>query len=143
QESALPAELVLIVVAAVVVAPVLEELLFRGVTQRWAARRPWGGLATMAGALLVSLFFSLERMGRALKPSAGPLEVPALLQAFATFAPSLFVLAMFPGFLWVCRKARTPFGPALYGTSLFFATMHSSVWPSPVALFVLALGLGW
>jgi membrane protease YdiL (CAAX protease family) len=140
QERALPAELVLIVFAAVVVAPVLEELLFRGVTQRWAARHPWGGLATMAGALLFSLFFASERMGRALKSSEGPLEWPALLQAFA---PSLFVLAMVPGFLWVCRKARTPFGPALYGTSLFFATMHSSVWPSPVPLFVLALALGW
>ncbi|HKB41983.1 MAG TPA: CPBP family intramembrane glutamic endopeptidase, partial [Gemmataceae bacterium] len=42
-----------------------------------------------------------------------------------------------------CRKARTPFGPALYATSLFFAAMHSFAWPSPVPLFALALVLGW
>ena len=38
----LPMEWVLIVLASVVVAPILEELLFRGVLQGWSAGRPWG-----------------------------------------------------------------------------------------------------
>src|SRR5207302_6181704 len=51
QDRLLPAEWILLVFTAIVVAPVLEELLFRGVTQRWATRHPWGGWATMVAAL--------------------------------------------------------------------------------------------
>src|SRR5262249_54577062 len=58
-------------------------------------------------------------------------------------APFLFVLATVPGYLVVLARQRTPFGTACYSTSLLFATMHASAWPSPVPLFVLALGLGW
>jgi hypothetical protein len=36
-----------------------------------------------------------------------------------------------------------PHGPHRgYNTSLLFACIHTSVWPTPVPLFVLALGLG-
>jgi membrane protease YdiL (CAAX protease family) len=34
-------------------------------------------------------------------------------------------------------------GPAIYSTALLFASLHSFAWPSPIALFVLGLGLGW
>jgi membrane protease YdiL (CAAX protease family) len=33
--------------------------------------------------------------------------------------------------------------PAVYGSSMLWAVFHSSVWPSPLALFLLGLGLGW
>jgi membrane protease YdiL (CAAX protease family) len=56
--------------------------------------------------------------------------------------PALFVLALAPIYLLVCWRSRTPLGPALFGTSLLFAYVHASVWPTPVPLFVLALGLG-
>jgi membrane protease YdiL (CAAX protease family) len=46
-------------------------------------------------------------------------------------------------YLLVVYRSRTPVGPALFGTSALFGAIHSNVWPSPVALFVLALGLGW
>jgi membrane protease YdiL (CAAX protease family) len=32
---------------------------------------------------------------------------------------------------------------AIVGTAALFANFHANVWPTPVALFVLALGLGW
>jgi membrane protease YdiL (CAAX protease family) len=32
---------------------------------------------------------------------------------------------------------------AWYGTAVLFAASHSSVWPSPIPLTVLALVLGW
>ena len=140
QRGMLPAEWLLIIFATVVAAPVMEELLFRGVTQRWLARRWWGGYAAMGAALAASLLYRSEEIANVLKSAEGRPDWPGLLQAAA---PSLFVLALVPGFLWVSRKARTPFGPALYGTSLFFAAMHSFAWPSPVPLFVLALVLGW
>src|SRR5262249_41002209 len=63
----------------------------------------------------------------------------ALLDAWA---PALFVLALAPCYLLVWRRSRTPVGPAIFGTALLFACVHAFVWPSPVALFVLALGLG-
>jgi membrane protease YdiL (CAAX protease family) len=32
---------------------------------------------------------------------------------------------------------------AIYATALLFGAFHAAVWPSPIALFVLGLGLGW
>jgi membrane protease YdiL (CAAX protease family) len=129
----------LLPLAAVVAAPVVEELLFRGVVQRWARGRWWGGHATMGGAAALVLYGRSEAISK-LMDAGGTPGWSALLEALA---PALFVLALVPIFLWVFRASRTPFGPALFGTSLLFAAVHSSVWPSPVALFVLALGLGW
>ena len=34
-------------------------------------------------------------------------------------------------------------GLAILTNGLFFASMHSQVWPSPIPLFVLAVGLAW
>ncbi len=129
------AEWVLLVFTAVVAAPVLEELLFRGVIQRWAACRPRGGDLVVTVALVVVV---TERAGplRDAWPGADAVARLRLL------APLLFVLAMSLIHVWVCRRSKTPFGPALFGTSLLFAVMHST-WPDPVALFALALGLGW
>jgi membrane protease YdiL (CAAX protease family) len=31
----------------------------------------------------------------------------------------------------------------VYATALLFAACHAGAWPSPIALFVLGLGLGW
>ena len=43
----------------------------------------------------------------------------------------------------MCWSSRTGVGPVVFGTALFFAAVHSNVWPTPVALFLLGLGLGW
>jgi hypothetical protein len=56
-----------------------------------------------------------------------------------TLAPVVFVLLLTPG----CFLFRSPRARAVYGTALLFAAFHSSVWPTPVALFLLGLGLGW
>jgi len=34
-------------------------------------------------------------------------------------------------------------GLAIVTNALFFASMHGQVWPSPIPLFVLAVGLAW
>lgn len=34
-------------------------------------------------------------------------------------------------------------GPAVFGTALLFGMLHVGVWPTPIPLFVLGLGLGW
>jgi membrane protease YdiL (CAAX protease family) len=125
------AEVALLVFVAVVVAAVTEELLFRGVLQPWLARFWWGGYAGLGLALLPASLHAADQLPNA---AGGTARLLAL-------APVLFVLGMAPGCVWLSR--RTSAGAAIYGTSLFFAAVHSFAWPSPVALFVLALGLGW
>ncbi len=50
---------------------------------------------------------------------------------------------------WLARYTRRVEEPrvnarlAIYGNALLFAAFHSSVWPSPIPLFLLGLGLAW
>jgi membrane protease YdiL (CAAX protease family) len=114
----------------------LEELTFRGVLQPWLAVRRWGGHAAMLGALILAIALPVRWQHL---QEAWPEGLISLIRA-AT--PALFVLAMVPPYLAVCWHSRTPLGPALFGTSMLFAYIHASVWPSPIPLFVLSLGLG-
>ncbi|HTU89977.1 MAG TPA: CPBP family intramembrane glutamic endopeptidase [Gemmataceae bacterium] len=129
-----PFEWVMLFFTAIIGAPVHEELTFRGVLQPWFASRRWGGHAAMLGALLLALSFRSERLR-----DAWPEGMASLTEAAA---PALFVLALVPLYIVVWLASRTPIAPAIFGTSLLFACIHSSVWPTPIPLFVLALGLG-
>jgi membrane protease YdiL (CAAX protease family) len=66
----------------------------------------------------------------------------------ARLAPTLFVLLAFLGYLALPLLLRWGLpdlnaARAVYATALFFGSLHSFAWPSPVPLFVLGLGLGW
>jgi membrane protease YdiL (CAAX protease family) len=146
----------LMVVQAVLVAPVLEELLFRGVLQPWFSRRRWGGDLAMFLALASALF--LRSGSTALLPT----ERENILTALA---PALFVLAMIPVYRLFDRaatKGRPGFmvwlldglathdpvnrergARAIFGTAMLFASFHAAVWPTPIPLFGLGMGLGW
>jgi membrane protease YdiL (CAAX protease family) len=130
-----PAEWALMAVAALVSAPLGEELFFRGALPALCRKLRFGGHAAMLLALATAL---LLRWGDLLD-AAGKGAVPLLLAA----APALFVLAMVPPYAVVCWRTRGNGGPVIFGTALLFAAAHSRVWPTPVALFVLGLGLGW
>jgi membrane protease YdiL (CAAX protease family) len=130
-----PAEWLVWGTSAVVAAPLVEELVFRGMLQPWFAGRRWGGHAAMAAALLLTLVSRAEQIRAAWLRGDRALADAS--------APALFVLALVPCYLLVCRFSRTPAGPAVFGTALLFASVHAFAWPTPVALFVLALGLGW
>jgi membrane protease YdiL (CAAX protease family) len=130
-----PAEWVMLFFTAMVAAPIVEELIFRGVLQPWLAARRWGGHAAMLGALVLAVVFRWQPLRDAW---------PEGISALATAAtPALFVLVLTPIYLLVCWRSRTPLGPALFGTSLLFACIHATVWPTPVPLFVLSLGLSF
>jgi membrane protease YdiL (CAAX protease family) len=119
-------EVVAIIFMAMIKAPVWEELLFRGVVQNWLAARSWGGELAITLAVIVA-FFGRDKAG---------------------LWPMAFILAMLPGY-FLTAQATWRWLPdsqairAIYGTSLLFAAFHSSVWPTPVALFFLSLGLGY
>jgi membrane protease YdiL (CAAX protease family) len=120
-------ELIAVITIAVVAAPIVEELLFRGMLQNWLAAQPWGGAIAFAASGGLAIVFGWKDSG---------------------FWPLAFVLLTAPGYYylsgvswrWLPRPDATR---AVYGTSLLFAVFHSSVWPSPIALFILALGLGF
>ena len=45
--------------------------------------------------------------------------------------------------LWVSVRRGKRHARAIYASAALFGLVHSSVWPSPVPLFFLGLGLGW
>jgi membrane protease YdiL (CAAX protease family) len=153
QEHPSPIEWGLLVFQAVLAAPILEELIFRGVLQFWLTRKVNGGHAAVVGALAIASLFSEARFTKD----------ASVVQALA---PVGFVLLMLPPYVLVSlilgtvRRPRSPLladwiwekhpetscvttFQAIYGTALLFAAFHSSVWPSPIPLFLLGLGLGW
>lgn len=100
--------------------PFVEELLCRGVLLGWAIRRRHRAWVL----LVVAVLFAAARGGG---------------EGWAAWAPTGFALVLVAAFLAV-RPRRT--NAAVYGVAALFAAAHSNVWPSPVPLFVLALGLG-
>jgi membrane protease YdiL (CAAX protease family) len=126
----------IIVVPAVLVAPILEELLFRGLLQRWLLRRSWGGGAAMIGAGVMAILTQLTRLYDAVVHG----NLPSYYRALG---PLFFVLLMTPPFLLLRRVPRYRTASTLYAVALLFAAAHSFAWPQPVPLFVLGLGLGY
>jgi membrane protease YdiL (CAAX protease family) len=135
QQGLLPVEWVLLIVAAVVVAPVWEELLFRGLLQPWFASLPHGGALALGIAFLWSLAACWERIQSA--SAAG--FVPTVLESL----PVLSLLLLVPVYGLVEKLSPGPAGPALFGTAVLFGWVHARVWPTPLPLFFLGLVLGW
>jgi membrane protease YdiL (CAAX protease family) len=128
-----PSEWVLLIFTATIAAPLREELVFRGVLQPWLAARPWGGHAAMLGAFVFAVWYRWDQLLTAWPQGVGPFAEAA--------TPALVVLALLPVYLVVWWRSRTPVAPAIFGTALLFGFIHD-VWPTPIPLFVLALGLG-
>lgn len=115
------------VLSACVMSPWFEEYFFRGLLLPWvmrAAYRPWLlALWSFAFALHAAGDWSDLRYGAVVFVAVG-----ALLLAGCQALPKRF-------------PRRTIM--AIVSTSLLFASVHSAVWPSPIPLFALALGLGY
>ena len=151
-------EWTLFVMQTVVLAPILEEFLFRGLLLPWLAqmrpgrtvtplsvppsRRP---IAVMIIAVGVALLLQVEDVQKA--------RVAGDLHAFiAHLVPFLFFLALIPLFYLVSGLERLrrhlrihsrQHVQAILASSALFAAVHAHVWPSPVPLLVLAIGLGY
>lgn len=140
----------LIALQAVVAAPLLEELLFRGFVQSWAVRHRFGGeyclvLAVLAGwlfnkatgslrdELLPALYAGLIGLcGLVMAPAAT--QLPAKIGGWARYLfPPLHANGMTAA--QVCR--------GVFGSALLFAMFHTHSWPDPVPLTLLGMGLGW
>ncbi len=45
--------------------------------------------------------------------------------------------------LWATMRQGKRHIRGVYASAAFFAVIHSAIWPSPIPLFFLGLGLGW
>jgi hypothetical protein len=131
----LPAlEQVLFMFRATVAPAVIEEVLFRGLLLAWCVGRmkiPGAGVSPVTGArpwivmAVAVAVATLQRDGR-----IGPVVFAGLLAAGL-------------GVLWRFQRTGARRARAVYATAALFAVVHSSVWPNPIPLFLLGLGLGW
>ncbi len=122
---------ILLALEACIGAPLREEIIIRGVLLWWC-------------------------VGRMKLPGVGVLPVttcrPWIVMTAATlftatsgtWQPVVFacVLVVGLGVLWRFTRTGARRARAVYATAAFFALMHS-VWPNPIPLFVLGLGLAW
>jgi membrane protease YdiL (CAAX protease family) len=132
QEHPTPVQWFEVTCQAILLGPVFEELLFRGIIQPWCMKKQRNGQSVLIAALLLALFVYWS----------------GSKDSKATLAPSAFVLFMAPayyvfGLIWRNAQKRARVVQAIYSTSLLFAVGHSSVWPSPIPLFFLGMALGW
>ena len=134
QQGLTPLEWFFLVFTATVSAPAMEELLFRGALLAWLERNAWASHVAMILAFLLSVPMKGNETA-VWRQGGGALALH--------LAPVLFVLALAVIYLMICQWARTPTVPAIFASSTLFAAVHSFAWPTPVALFVLALGLAW
>jgi membrane protease YdiL (CAAX protease family) len=121
---------ILFLFRACVAAPLVEEILFRGMLLPWLL----GGRHRVVTALIVAVLLAAF-----IARQSGPwIEV-------ATRGPVLFAEALAVGYAVLIRLARRRVRTvgAVYASAAVFAAVHSTVWPDPVALFVLGLGLGY
>jgi membrane protease YdiL (CAAX protease family) len=117
----------LVAVGVLFLAPVLEELLFRGVLQRWMVEAP----SAADVVLLIALLWAIVRGA-----------------SLASWWPLWFLVTVGPGYLafeYLLRRWLPHPGAAraIYAASLLFAAAHFNAWPTPIPLFFLALGLGY
>jgi membrane protease YdiL (CAAX protease family) len=151
-------EWALFVLETVVLAPVLEELLFRGLLLPWlATTRPAAGpgslhvppsrrpIAIMLIAVGVALILHVDDAMKARdagdRYALAAHLVPAVF--FLMLIPLFYLLSGLPRLRRHLRVHSRQHVQAILASSALFAAVHAHVWPSPVPLIVLAIGLGY
>jgi hypothetical protein len=161
-----PREWVLFVLQTVLIAPVLEEWLFRGVLLPWLAqkrpatpvtpftiqpsRRP---ILVLCCALAIGVIFTFGTAWVERREEVRQAFATNLLGAAADYLiPAAFFLALIPLDFVLPRvrrlrrhlRIRSPQEVrAIWASSALFAAVHAHVWPSPIPMVVLAVGLSY
>jgi membrane protease YdiL (CAAX protease family) len=112
-----------------VVAPFIEEIMFRVLFQQWIT-------SALKGPIL-GWFMSFGLVVFQINGS-GMFNFPVLiLWCQIVFFMLLGAVVIRGGYVWSAKTA------SIFSGALVFAAVHSFAWPSPAGLFPLALGLGW
>lgn len=121
----------LAIVSTVILAPLIEEILFRGIVQHWLTRLLSRSSSAMAPN---KTHKSVEAT-----PEEDPLYKASLEQAPTWDPPDLTGLG---GISTPQAEPSTGAWLPAVLTSLIFATLHATQWPAPVAIFLLSMALG-
>ena len=170
QKGLMPIEWVLLVGQAVILGPIFEELLFRGVFMGWLRRASLVGHGTVATIIiLVGIVFSIHDS----PDDPAQFEVNTGPIIFGAFLGGIYVLCVLRVWLpilqqgnryfferrpnptegggvklqrdegrwqqWLTANARL----GILGSAILFGMVHGRVWPTPIPLLFLGLGLGW
>src|SRR5262245_35012689 len=157
-ESGGTREWTLFVLQTVLLAPILEEFLFRGLLLPWLSQTrppaPDSPIAVMPPHRPQIIMLLCVGVGAILHSA----DIESAWKAGDRFSaamhliPAAFFVALFPLDLLARKSDRlrrklrirsVQQVRAIVASSALFAAFHAQVWPSPVPLFVLALGLGY
>lgn len=145
-----PGMIAILVLAGVILAPAAEELLFRGVLLGWLTRLALRDKRPVAreespvfleggeGALMV--LGDQERKFSSVDPGLPVPFEPDFQNPFA--APATLIETKFETVTTDPSSRVFPLLLANITVSLIFAALHGAVWPTPVPIFFLSLGLG-
>jgi membrane protease YdiL (CAAX protease family) len=143
-DAAGPLEWGLLILQTVVIAPVLEEWLFRGVLLPWLAQKraadPEGPLTVPPGRRPVLVLVAAVAATDPPAAVASYLIPPAF---FLLLIPLDFVVTSHDRLRRHLRVRSRQHARAILASAALFAAFHAHVWPSPVPLVVLAVGLGY
>jgi membrane protease YdiL (CAAX protease family) len=118
----------LAVLSAVILAPIVEEFMFRGLLQRWCID-----------------FLSRRARTRELLPQPADALVPVAADGGLASEQKTwpeFTATVISGSKRVGSPTRAAVIAGITITSLFFAVVHAPQWPAPIPLFALALIIG-
>jgi membrane protease YdiL (CAAX protease family) len=140
ETSPLLIDLILIGLVALAAAPIWEEFFFRGVIQPWLALHDWRSHFAMGLNLLIGISTGIANFKEHQAADFGMI--------LGNLSPILFVVVLLPIYVYADRLVKRWIPDrngcrAIFATSLLFAMLHSSVWPTPIPLFFLALTLGF
>lgn len=136
QAGLMPVEWWLLVAAAVVSAPLWEEFLYRGVVQPWVmATGPRGGWFALGLALVLTVLGRQDFYQAAWAAGGAKLAVEVIPVAALVLLMGVYAMMV--------RRGVSDEAAGLFATAVLFGWIHARVWPSPVALVWLAVGLGW
>lgn len=127
----------LLIMQACVISPWFEEYLMRGLLLPWLIVTPLKELRKADSSF--SLTSWVRRQWLVLSVSLLP-ALEGIDQGAVYFWVVLVIGFAVLQLLHV--RHRRHWG-AIYTAAALFALLHSEVWPSPIPLFVLGLGLGW
>lgn len=151
-------EWTLFIVQTLCIAPVLEELVFRGLLLPWLCQKRAADPAsafvvipTHRSALVLGLAIAVAVLFHA-DDAAKAAESNQWGAMFAHLIPGAFFVALVPIYLMLPRyrrlhrhlRLRSPHVTrGILASSALFAAFHATVWPSPVPLMVLSVGIGY
>jgi membrane protease YdiL (CAAX protease family) len=136
QHSLALAEWVVLFITAVVLAPLSEEIIFRGILLPWQLRGGWEAQATIGFcAFLAAALLGVREQPVTYNP--GPVVFVAAMLLGIFLIPFLSIFGS------TLMSESRPHSIAIFTNGLFFAAMHSGIWPSPIPLFVLGMALAW